>query len=743
MRRLLPLLALTFCPCTALPHAGGPSQQDRSSTNRALTLGVVVGISNYSQNGVNRLQFADKDAEGFYGFLLSRRGGASAQNVALLLDGRATLDSVRTAIKRAFDTAKESDTVILFLAGHGIAMDHGPNRGAYILAVNSNPENLPATALRMEELQSLTSGSLKPRNVRVFVDACHSGVIGSIVSRNFNRFATDLLDDKSPVVFGLMASRFKELSYECTNYGHGAFTYFLLRGLNTTEAIDARSRRITTDSLNEFVRAHVRSATNQKQNPEAKGGVGDRLELADVTLPGVNPPGFVKPETCVDSRGRDSQAPVATEQEEPSSSDPFSDALRRGEILPGKQGSAFEMLMQRSDHLNPQYLADRDRLVVALENAGQQVILDYLRGEEVPQTRDEFQKGEKFFSAASLLSPGDPFIESRRLFCRGRQLIFDRKYVDAIKILENSIRLFPPGAYSNTAIGIAYLETADFQRAIAAFRDAVQLAPYWAYARHNLALALTQAGQYADAISTYRSAMALVPHYAYIPYNLGLLMQRLNRPQEARQAWEDSIAISPRMARAWNAIGLSHYLEHRYDASDREYRKALDLASDQTDRLVIRHDLALLFVAQKKPDEAIRLWRLNLADKPDDLPSLIGLSDVLIARGQTEPALQTLAALVQSKPDYLGARLQYAKVLFKAAQPHQAAEQLQEIIGSSSENSEVYELLADARAQTQPEPDGRSTAAVVDLYNRALELATSRQQRNRIRHKLQPLLGSK
>jgi len=730
--RFLVSAALVLFACPAVLTAA--TQSDRvPESDSGRTLAVVAGISRYSNAGVPQLQFADRDAQAFYDFLLTRRGGVLPQNAKLLLNGDATLDAIRGAIRSMFDRAKPNDTVVLFIAGHGMAMEEKPNRGAFILAVHSNPENLAASALRMDELQELTSGPFRPRRVRVFIDACHSGVIGSIQNLKFNRFAINVLDDKLPIVYGLMASGYKQLSYECANFGHGAFTYYLLRGLNTNEAADEHLGDVTADSLFDFLYTHVRLATAKKQTPVNSSHVSDRLQIADLKLPGVDSQQLKQAaDSCVDARGRELQTqPVSSSEAQPS--DAFSEALRQGSILPGTPGSAFELLEQQRG--KPEYEFNRDRLTVALEDAGQHVILDYLKGEQVPQRREQFEAGEQFFAAAATLAPMDKFVESRRLFCKGRKLIFDHKYDDAIATLERSLQLFPGGAYANNAIGIAYLESANFDRAIGTFREAVRLAPYWVYARHNLALALTQGGEYARALETYEQAALLVPHYSYVRYNQGLLLQRLNRSKDARDAWQQALALAPAMSRAWIAIGLSYYLDGRYSAAAKNYDKAAALVTEQTDRLILRHDMALLRVVQDRISEAIMLWRANLAERPDDLSSLIGLSDALQKQGDTQGALAALAEVVREHPDLVGARLKYARILFELGKFREAAEQLRSVTESKVADSEAYELLADAKKALGPEEAEQTRL----LYEQSLRLAVTRKQRERIKGKLRTL----
>jgi tetratricopeptide (TPR) repeat protein len=724
---------------------------DRAMPHQPRLLAVVVGISHYARLEPERqLRYADQDAALFADYLATSRGRGDSRTaeVSLLLNEGANLAAIRNAIRATFAEAEEHDTVIFFVAGHGSVIESGPSAGAYILAHDSNPEDLKDSGLPMDDLEELTTGSLNPKQVQIYVDVCHSGFIGSLNNRKFNRFVTKLTSDARPTteVFGLLASHPKEVSYECLNYRHGAFTYFLIRGLNTDEAADVKFHDITARSLSGYVEGQVKSATKQEQNPMDNGTLGGTAALAKLDLIGLSKEQAEAPneqanapEACQVSQGRQIAAPEPTSPAPASTDDPFTAAIQHGLILPHVPGSAFDMLGQMRGAVSvAAYLAARNRLLVALENAGQQIILEYLKGEAVDLQASDFEKGEQFFAAAALLSPDDAFIASRRLFCLGRALLFNANtYPAAIEALNDSIRLDPQGAYSYNALGIGLLQTANYQAAIAAFRDAILFAPYWLYARHNLALALTQTGECGEAMRTYQVAMALVPHYSYIPYDLGLLYERLNQPERARSAWRQSLALTPNMARAWNAIGLSYFLEGRLSRASDAYDEALRLAVRPTDRLAIRHDMALLLVKRGQPADAIHDWRLNLAEAPDDLPSLIGLSELLVASGNPGEALPYLSAIVKQRPDYTGARLRLAKTLLQVGKPSDAEAEVKKLLAATPDNADACELLADMRAQNISSAAGLGEAE--ELYQRALKQAISGEQRNRIRHKLKSL----
>lgn len=129
--------------------------------------------------------------------------------------------------------------------------------------------------------------------------------------------------------------------------------------------------------------------------------------------------------------------------------------------MPDAPDNAVTALQTLANLVGPeQYLDLQNRLRIALENRGQQVLLRYLEGDQVPQREDAFQAGARYFEAAALLTPESLYLQGRAAFCRGRALLFEKKYDDAANLLERSVRFDPSGAYSYNALGIAYLVSA-------------------------------------------------------------------------------------------------------------------------------------------------------------------------------------------------------------------------------------------------------------------------------------------
>jgi tetratricopeptide (TPR) repeat protein len=162
--------------------------------------------------------------------------------------------------------------------------------------------------------------------------------------------------------------------------------------------------------------------------------------------------------------------------------DQFTSAIQAGRILPGQSDGAFSALQKLKTELDPELYTQREnQLRVALENKAQEVLLRYLSGDQTPQTRQEFQQGARYMEAARTLTHESLFLEGREDFFQGRALLFDKKFPQAAELLEQAVRIDPGAAYGFNALGIAYLEQAQYEKAIPAFRDAVRRARRWSY----------------------------------------------------------------------------------------------------------------------------------------------------------------------------------------------------------------------------------------------------------------------
>src|SRR3970040_2309241 len=111
-------------------------------------------------------------------------------------------------------------------------VDKQAAREGYLLAHDSDREDLYSSALPMRELGNIMQNRLKnARRVFLFADAWRAGKLGQ-VQGSVNRYIEDVSKQRGEVM-GLLASRPNEFSREGKQFGggHGVFTYYLLKGL--------------------------------------------------------------------------------------------------------------------------------------------------------------------------------------------------------------------------------------------------------------------------------------------------------------------------------------------------------------------------------------------------------------------------------------------------------------------------------------------------------------------------------
>jgi tetratricopeptide (TPR) repeat protein len=695
---------------------------------------VLVGISKYQRLPQQQwLRYAREDAELFEQHLRSPRGGMlPAANLLVLTDEKATTAAIRNAFETSLKArAGKNDTVILFIAAHGVVESTG-RRGAYIITHDSDPEDLASTALPMADVQALIREDLsRVGHVLVYVDVCRAGNIGAMRGANTVNRAVEEIAETEGDLFVFLASGPKELSYEGPQYGggHGAFSYFLLEGLNGAADIN-KDQNVGVGEIIEYVREKVIQATNNRQHPRDLGSMDHMVTVAELKREGlVVVSSASAPGGLMQTRGSGAAAAERGGEQEERATRDLDEAIRAGRILPDKPQNAFAALRGLQRQLNPEeFLLAQNRLRVALENKGQEVLLRYLAGEQQPQTRADFLGGAAYFESAKVLTPESLFLEGRAAFCQGRALLFEKQFERAVELLERAARIDPGGAYSYNGLGIAYLERADYSNALLAFRDAARTAPNWAYPLHNMALAHTQMGDYQAAIRDYQRAIALAPQYSYLHYNLGLTYQRLNRRKEAEAAYRRALALAPESGEPYNALGYLNASYGRFEDAEKLYRQAMEKAPQLA---AARHNLAVLLASRAgRVKEAHALWREVLAQDPTQMASRLSLARSLASLGDRDAAIAEYREVLKQKPDYVAARLALAGLLAGAGQAEEAVEELAQALRVQPENSAIHEQLGDVETGRGRRDEGMAA------YARALGFAAESGDRKRIRSKM-------
>ncbi len=263
------------------------------------TFVVAVGVEQYDDPQIAPLRYAAADARAVADAF--RAGGVPADQVILLHSGATDRTALPTkfnllhSLQRVREKARAEDTLIFFFAGHG--MQTGPE--AYLLTIDSVRENLADTALPMTAVQGMMS-RFEARRILFIIDACRNdpnagrAEADAVLDETFARSLRPVLERTGgplPDAALLLACQVGERAWEMPDEQHGAFTWFLLRGLagEVRDTDGAVRLQPLADYLLREVPAWAKRA-GREQTPHFDNPTGGDFVVLGPTLPAVQGP---------------------------------------------------------------------------------------------------------------------------------------------------------------------------------------------------------------------------------------------------------------------------------------------------------------------------------------------------------------------------------------------------------------------------------------------------------------------
>ncbi|MBI2386493.1 MAG: caspase family protein [Elusimicrobia bacterium] len=249
----------------AAPAASYPASPSPrfSAAERPDDLAIVVGIETYSDIA-SKAPYAERDADAFKAHV--RALGVPERNIVLLKGAKAGKASLEKNLEQWLPRMAKADSrVYFYFSGHG-APDVKTGQ-AYLVPWDGDPNFLESTGYPVAKLYKKL-GELPARQVLVAMDSCFSGAGGrSVLASGARPLVAKIDTGAAPAtVTVLAASAANEISGSLDDKGHGAFTYFLLEGMNAGKS--------TPKALAEYLTPRVQDEArrlNRDQTPQLQG----------------------------------------------------------------------------------------------------------------------------------------------------------------------------------------------------------------------------------------------------------------------------------------------------------------------------------------------------------------------------------------------------------------------------------------------------------------------------------------
>jgi len=226
---------------------------------------VIIGVEKYAS--LPAAEFAEHDAEAVRANLMAL--GYPARNIYFLSGQQATRGKIAQSVNTWLpNRVGANSTVFFYYSGHG-APDPKTSQ-AYLVPVDGDAEDLDSTAYPIKQLYEKL-GKLKARHIIVALDSCFSGAGGrSVLAKGTRPLVSSVdLGGVPNNVIALTASDKNQISGTIEDQGHGAFTYYMLKGLAGAAKND--SGHVTVQSLYSYLTPKVQDAArlhNRDQTPQ-------------------------------------------------------------------------------------------------------------------------------------------------------------------------------------------------------------------------------------------------------------------------------------------------------------------------------------------------------------------------------------------------------------------------------------------------------------------------------------------
>ncbi|MBI2175011.1 MAG: caspase family protein [Candidatus Omnitrophica bacterium] len=223
---------------------------------------VVIGINRYTR--APRLNYAVNDANSVVASL--KQMGFVSDKIITLLDRDATKQRIEQVLYGTLRQASPEDRLFVFFAGHGVtaSLPRGGEEG-YILPVDGDPDDLPLTAISMEELSRIAR-RVPAKHILFAVDACYSGfsITRDVPPTKVDSMYLEVVT-KEPAVQIITAGRKGEPVLE--EEGHGLFTRRLIQGMTGLADTD-QNGIITGQELATWLESRVIRDSQSRQHPQ-------------------------------------------------------------------------------------------------------------------------------------------------------------------------------------------------------------------------------------------------------------------------------------------------------------------------------------------------------------------------------------------------------------------------------------------------------------------------------------------
>jgi Flp pilus assembly protein TadD len=598
---------------------------------------VVIGISQYQDEDIPSLSFADRDAEAFRAFLQSPSGGKlGEEQIQYLINEKADYASILGALDWLYEKAAAGNRAYFFFSGHGDVETSYRGQKGYLLAYDTRSQDYRLGGLRVDELGAALEGIVNEKQAKAILiaDACRSGELaGKQVGA---QAANQSLAQSVSGEVRILSCMANQLSVEDKTLESGVFSYHLIEGLKG-KANTNDDPEILLFELEQYLKSQVAQKTNFAQipvvfstDPTLRMAVIHPDSMDQMLAQAEEEPAS---ELLANAKGgRMDWSALDTSIRRNYRS--FENALAKGAFLKGEapRGQSAEeyynYLMSRAELVGQKEQLTRE-FAIALQAKVQEALNAYVEANSKELARrwnysSEYDNYPLYLRKAVDILGANYW---QRDYLRAKQFYFEavvlrlkaerrnkdkRLLEQALEKVKAAEKLEKQGAFIYNEMGLIYRQLGDFEEAEKNFLQASRISPNWALPKSNLCWIYTDMGRLEEAEKSGREAVAidssfynsfitlgdlfhyfisekkkaeqmydraieLMPDDPFAYFKKGWLMLETGRKNEAEPLFLKAIQLNPKEPRYYNGAGYCYYEKKQLKSSEYYLQKAIDL----------------------------------------------------------------------------------------------------------------------------------------------------------------------
>ncbi|MBI1227539.1 MAG: hypothetical protein GC192_20065 [Bacteroidetes bacterium] len=582
---------MLFAQSPVAPTAKGAAPMSEANSVPGITRALVIGISNYQEDGIPDLKYADKDAKEFVKFLKSKGGGSlKDEQIKLLTNEQATYGQIYAELDWLLETSGPDDQVLIYFSGHGDVETKTKRQPGFLLAYDTPPTNYMIGALRLNDLNDYLETLVDQKaKIIVITDACHSGNLAG--GRDGVLATATALSSQFMNQVKIMSCQPNEISLEGEQWGggRGVFSYHLIDGL-VGMADSNKDDIVTLSELERYLDQTVPVETDQQQYPNTTGAKGTKLVQVDpvelVALMAERAaPQQMKPIT---SKGLETDILAAADTSVQELYQEFLVAVDSHYFLPsdinkdrqsGRSASELYDILSHETSLAAMQGLMKRNFAAALQDDSQQAINAYLRADQAELNRrwndeiDHYKTNPLYLAkAASVLGKGhvlyNQLIAKQYYFEGLIKRLEGGKLGDTIMLNQalalefKALELDSGAAYVYNEIGLIY--------------DGIRLV-YKAADNERMNSILFQ-----KQLDNYEAAMELAPKWVMPYHNASYTYREWRKFDMAEEMAEKTVSLDSSLYLVYERLAFSYYYVGKYSKAIELNKKIISLNPDSS-----------------------------------------------------------------------------------------------------------------------------------------------------------------